>query len=112
MWWLFSNKKRGKVYSYDFNLHSKLKTMEENLKNSFFNIKKDIIRINYFLYHHDNNIAHLKERILFLEARLRELNHREIPEKIVKENQKNEDLVYEEEKPSENLDKKPTLLVK
>ncbi len=112
MWWLFSNKKRGNTFNLDFHLHRKLKNIEDSLKNSFFNVKKDIAKINTFLYHHDNSLAHLKERILFLEARLSELNNHKYHEKIVAEIPKNEPPSYNDIEFSKDTDKKPNLLVK
>ena len=112
MWWLFSNKKRGNVVNYDLHLHSRIKNIEESLKNSFFNIKKDITKINSFLYHHDNNLAHLKERVLFLESKLRDLSEKENIQKNFEEKPQKKELVYEEKDIAEKSDKKTTLLVK
>ena len=90
MWWLFSNKRTKEDYSVIHNFHflNKVKTMEENLKNSFFNIKKDISKVNSLLYHHDNNLNHLKERVTYLETLLKDLHYKdakrtkEIPKNI------------------------------
>ena len=48
--------------------------MEENLKNSFFNIKKDIHKVNNIVFSHDDKLNHLKERVHYLENVIRNLN--------------------------------------
>jgi len=113
MWWLFSNKKRGSVINYDLHLHSRIKNIEESLKNSFFNIKKDITKINSFLYHHDNNIAHLRERVLFLESKLKDLSEQEGSKKYIEEKLQKEEKIFEKQELPEKSEKKSTqLLVK
>ena len=89
MWWFFSNKKKNNEgVFHNFHIVASLRTMEDNIKNSFFNIKKDINKINSLLYHHDNNLSHLKERITYLETLLRDLHYKdakktkEIPKNI------------------------------
>ena len=84
MWWLFSNKKRDEGVFHNIHLLNKLKTIEDNIKNSFFNIKKDIAKVNSYLYHHDNSLEHLKERVLFLESHIKDLRSQN-SEKIIKE---------------------------
>ncbi|MEK6936500.1 MAG: hypothetical protein AABW58_00340 [Nanoarchaeota archaeon] len=74
MWWLFTNKKRETTSSHDIHIFSKVKTMEENLKNSFFNIKKDIHKVNNIVFSHDDKLNHLKERVHYLENVIRNLN--------------------------------------
>ena len=81
MWWLFSNKRSGDS-SYNIHLFSKIRTIEENLKNSFFNIKKDIHKVNSVVFTHDDKINHLKERVQYLEnvlRNLKDLNFEEEP---------------------------------
>ncbi len=81
MWWLFSNKKKSNKIIRRYQLFNKLTNIEDSLKNSFFNIKRDINKINNFLYYHDTTISHLKDRVLFLESQVKELRTKN-PEKI------------------------------
>ncbi len=85
MWWLFSNKKRETSSSHDIHLFSRMKTMEENLKNSFFNIKKDIHKVNNVVFSHDDKINHLKERVHYLENIIRNLKELDSVEESPKE---------------------------
>ena len=87
MWWLFSNKKRDvdTSSSYSIHLFSKIKTMEENLKNSFFNIKKDIHKVNTVVFMHDDKITHLKERVKYLETLMENLREFESGGELSKE---------------------------
>ncbi|MBI2672353.1 hypothetical protein HYX16_05450 [Candidatus Woesearchaeota archaeon] len=79
MWW-FSDKKRGNGDSFhNIHLFSKIKDIEGNIKSSFFNIKKDIQKINDFIDHHDNKINHLKERVIFLEKALKDMSGAKSP---------------------------------
>lgn len=105
MWWLFSNKKRDDSGIHTYHLLSKIKTIENNLKNSFFNIKKDISKINSSVYHHDNTIAHLKERVLLLESHLQNIK----PQKESKVEKENE---YYVDLPKIQENKKSILTVK
>src|SRR3989344_4147318 len=66
-------KKRYDSDTHSFHLLGKIKTIEDSLKNSFFNIKRDITKINGYLYHHDTSIEHLKTRISYLESHIRDL---------------------------------------
>ena len=93
MWWLFTNKKRETTSSHDIHIFSKMKTMEENLKNSFFNIKKDIHKVNSLVFLHDDKLNHLKERVHYLEniiKNLRELDS--VEEKPIQKQQKEEQI--------------------
>ena len=89
MWWLFSNKKRDTSSSHDIHLFSRIKTMEENLKNSFFNIKKDIHKVNNIVFSHDDKINHLKERVHYLENIIKNLRVLDSVEESPKEKSKN-----------------------
>ena len=102
MWW-FSDKKRGNGSSsfHDIHLFSKMKDIEHNIKNSFFNIKKDIQKINYFIGHHDSKIDHLKERVIFLEKALKDMagakNPLNYPQKLAHNYDFEEDIEAEEQ---------------
>ena len=101
MWWFFSNKKKNNEgLLHNFHIINKLKSMEENIKNSFFNIKKDISKINSLLYHHDNNINHLKERIVYLESFLHDINEHK-QRKLTQEIPKNEIVLEDTSAPSQ-----------
>ena len=103
MWWLFSNKKkRYDSDTHSFHLLGKIKTIEDSLKNSFFNIKRDITKINGYLYHHDTSIEHLKTRISYLESHVRDLKS-EKPIKLIKETIEKEQIQEENFIPKENL---------
>ncbi|MBS3171058.1 hypothetical protein J4449_00430 [Candidatus Woesearchaeota archaeon] len=92
MWWLFSNKKRDTSSSHDIHLFSRIKTMEENLKNSFFNIKKDIHKVNNIVFSHDDKINHLKERVHYLENIIKNLRVLDSVEESPKEKSKKENI--------------------
>ena len=92
MWWLFSNKKRDTSSSHDIHLFSRIKTMEQNLKNSFFNIKKDIHKVNNIVFSHDDKINHLKERVHYLENIIKNLRVLDSVEESPKEKSKKENI--------------------
>src|SRR3989344_7596051 len=52
--------------------HKRLNTLESSLKNSFFNIKKDVFKITTSISHHDNHLSHLKERLDRIESLMHE----------------------------------------
>jgi|SRR3989344_179533 len=52
--------------------HKRLNTLESSLKNSFFNIKKDVFKITTSISHHDNHLSHLKERLDRVESLMHE----------------------------------------
>lgn len=96
MWWLFSNKKRDTSSSHDIHLFSKMKTMEENLKNSFFNIKKDIHKVNSLVFLHDDKINHLKERVHYLENIIKNLRKLDSLEELPKERSKKQENIEQQ----------------
>ena len=106
MWWLFSNNKKEKITLHNFHLFNKVRYIEDNLKNSFFNIKKDISKINNYIYHHNDSILHLKKRIEHLENLFEELKESKNPENLIKELPKIEGFLQEKD------EKKKSFLVK
>lgn len=97
MWWLFSNKKRDSVSnSHDIHLFTKVKTMEENLKNSFFNIKKDIHKVNNIVFSHDDKINHLKERVHYLENIIKNLKELDSVEELPREKSKKKEVLEQQ----------------
>ena len=66
--------------------------MEENLKNSFFNIKKDIHKVNNIVFSHDDKINHLKERVHYLENIIKNLRVLDSVEESPKEKSKKENI--------------------
>ena len=60
VWWLFSKKKE-----------SSFNTIEDSLKKSFFNIKKDILHITNKLSSHDGKIENIISRLDYIEALIR-----------------------------------------
>ena len=94
MWWFFSDKKRDLDTSSHHSIHlfSKIKTMEENLKNSFFNIKKDIHKVNTVVFMHDDKINHLKERVKYLETLMKNMRDLESSEEPQAEKQRKKEV--------------------
>ena len=96
MWWLFANKKRDNGSSHDIHLFTKVKTMEENLKNSFFNIKKDIHKVNNLVFSHDDKINHLKERVHYLENIIKNLKELDSVEELPNEKSKKKEIIEQQ----------------
>jgi len=67
VWWLFEKK------GIHHKNHKRIDKLESSLKNSFFNIKKDVFKITGSIAHHGNHISHLKERLTRVENLLIEI---------------------------------------